>query len=371
MNRPTIADLAKEAAVSISTVNRILAGSATVRGETMQRVQAAAERIGFYGIATIEDRVRKSVPHLRLGFLLQQSNRELYQHFGRQLVAACLERRDEIVHPTVECVDQLTPENISARLKALGMVNDAVAVVAAEHPLIAQTIRELAEAGRPVVAYITDQSAPDRAGFVGTDNWKMGRTAALMIAQMTPAAGRVAVFIGNHRYQCQDVSDASFRSYLRENAPQIVVEASRPTHEEPDEAYRMVREILAQDDDLTGIFIVGGGISGVLRALREVPAERRRGIRLICRDIGPETRKGFSEGLITAALCHPIEQTSAALVQTMYEATQAAAGQRPSDNRNYVIKLFRQIRHRAIALCAPLAQTNTSPILRAQASENA
>jgi LacI family transcriptional regulator, galactose operon repressor len=40
-------------------------------------------------------------------------------------------------------------------------------------------------------------------------------------------------------------------------------------------------------------------------------------VRIICRDIGPETRKGLSEGLITAALCHPLDQTSNELIATM------------------------------------------------------
>lgn len=320
MHRPTIKDLAEAAGVSVATVNRILAGSASVKGITVQRVQGAAERIGFYGTGAIEDRYRKTVPNYRLGFLLQQSSRELYQLFGKKITLACQDRRDEVVHPVIEFVDMLTPENIASRLKALGRDCDAVAIVAADHPLIAQSIRELHEQGKPVVAYITDQSAPERAAYVGADNWKLGRTAAWLIASTTHGPGRVVVFIGNHRYQCQDVSDASFRSYMREHAPHLTIEESRPTHEEASLAHRMVAELLAQTDDLAGILIVGGGISGILTALREVPAERRRAIRLVCRDIGPETRKGLSEGLITAALCHPLEQTSAALVQAMIDA---------------------------------------------------
>ena len=53
------------------------------------------------------------------------------------------------------------------------------------------------------------------------------------------------MFIGNHRYQCQDIADASFRSYIRENASHLTVEDSLPTHEEPKEAYRIVSELLA------------------------------------------------------------------------------------------------------------------------------
>lgn len=320
VRRPTIADLAEASGVSVSTVNRILGGTAPVRGTTMQRVQSAAERIGFYGIGAIEDRLRKATPTYRLGFLLQQSTRELYQLFGRKIVEACRGRRDEVVDPLVDFVDRLTPDNTAGRLLALARECEAVSVTGADHPVVGQAIRTLRGQGKPVVTYITDQSAPERAAYVGLDNWKLGRTAGFLIAQMTSGPGRVAVFIGNHRYQCQDVADASLRSYLREHAPRLVVDESRPTHEEPDIAYRMVRDLLDTTDDLVGILIMGGGISGVLRALRQTPADRRANVRLICRDIGPETRKGLSQGLITAALCHPLEMTSATLVQTMIDA---------------------------------------------------
>ncbi|TMV35620.1 LacI family transcriptional regulator, partial [Thioclava sp. BHET1] len=113
MNRPTIAHLAEEAGVSVSTINRILGGTASVRGSTMQRVQAAAEKIGFYGIGAIEDRLRKSVPHYRLGFLLQQSNREIYQLFGRHIVSSARRRHTDLVEPLIDFVDLLTPENIA------------------------------------------------------------------------------------------------------------------------------------------------------------------------------------------------------------------------------------------------------------------
>ncbi|SJM29064.1 LacI family DNA-binding transcriptional regulator [Mesorhizobium delmotii] len=327
MRRPTIADLAEAAGVSVSTVNRILGGTLPVKGTTMQRVQSAAERIGFYGIGAIEDRLRKASPNYRLGFLLQQSTRELYQLFSKKIIEACRGRRDEVVDPLIDFVDLLTPDNIAGRLLELGKECDAVAVIAADHPVIGQAIRTLREQGTSVVTYITDQSAPERAAYVGADNWKLGRTAAWLIAQMTSGPGRVAVFIGNHRYQCQDVADASMRSYLREHAPRLVVDESRPTHEEPEVAFRMVSDLLQTTDDLVGILIVGGGISGVLRALRQAPPDRRKGIRLICRDIGPETRKGLSEGLITAALCHPLEPISNLLVQTMIDVvSQDATG---------------------------------------------
>lgn len=318
--RTTIADVAREAGVSVSTVNRILSGGGGVRHATIQSVQDAAERVGYYGVGAIAARKHDSLPRYRLGFLLQQSTRAVYRLIADKIREAVTQRKTERIDAVIEFVDQLVPDHIAERLHKLGDSCDAVAVIAADHPVIGQTIQQLHALGKPVVAYITDQSARERAAYVGTDNWRLGRTAAWLISQTTQGPGRVAVFIGHHRYQCQDVSDASFRSYIREHAPRLTVDDSRPTHEDPAEAYHMVKELLQTTDDLVGILIVGGGISGVLQALREAPEDKRQSIKLVCRDLGPETRKGLSEGLITAALCHPLEETSAVLLQTMIDA---------------------------------------------------
>lgn len=322
MAQPTIADLAKFSGVSVSTVNRILHGSKTVRTSTIQRVLEAAEELGFYGLGSITSRKKESVAQYRFGFLLQQSKRELYQLMGQKISAAANIRQDVNIETVIDFVDNLEPENTAARLEKLGNTCDAVAIIAAVHPLVDQTIRLLTAQGTPIVAYITDQSAAERAGYVGTDNWKLGRTAAWFIDHTTHGPGRVAVFIGNHRYQCQDISDASFRSYMRENAPNLHLDDSKLTNEDPDQAYRMVRELLNDQGDLVGIYIAGGGISGVLAALREVPTSRQRRVRVVCRDIGPETRKGLTEGLITAALCHPLGRISDVLLDTMLHTVQ-------------------------------------------------
>src|SRR5690349_3476049 len=165
MNRPTMADLAKAAGVSVSTINRIVGGSASVRAATIQRVRDAADEIGYYGLAVIDARKKEAMEHYRLGFLLQQSSRELYQLFGMKIMEAARQWHDAKIEAVIEFVDRLEPENIATRLKRLGDDCDAAAVIAADHPLIGQTIQALRARGKPVIAYITDQSAPDRAGF--------------------------------------------------------------------------------------------------------------------------------------------------------------------------------------------------------------
>ncbi|SEQ10230.1 LacI family transcriptional regulator [Devosia sp. YR412] len=317
MKRPTIVDLSEASGLSISTINRLLHGTGSVKAQNVDLIVETAERIGFYGLGALKERTRTNLPHRRLSFLLQQSHRPIYQLWAERIEAAAERSRSAIIDANILFEDDLTPEAVAANLLALGEESDAIAVVAADHPLVAQAIDELRGRSVPVVAFITDLSAASRAGFVGTDNWKAGRTAAWFINQTVSEPGKVYPFIGSHRYQCQDISDASFRSYMREHSPHLQVCDTQLTQEEPENAYEIVSGLLAAEPDLRGLFINGGGISGVLKALRELPDERRRTIKLVCRDIGPETRRGLNEGLITASLCHAPERMPLELIDVM------------------------------------------------------
>jgi LacI family transcriptional regulator len=317
MNRPTIADLSKAAGVSLSTVNRLLHGTSSVRQETIDRILNAADEIGFYGLGSLRARKRENLPHRKLGFLMQQSHRPLYRMWAEGITDAAMRYADAVIETNVQFEDDLSPEAVAANLLKMGENADALAIITADHPLVSQAIDELRARGVPVVAYVTDLSAASRAGFVGTDNWKAGRTAAWFISQTATEPGKVVPLIGSNRYQCQDISDASFRSYMREHAPDFQVAETILTHEVPENAYSIFRGLIDEEPDLRGLFVNGGGISGVLRAMRELPVERQRDIRIICRDIGPETRKGLTEGLITAALCHSIEKMPRQLIEVM------------------------------------------------------
>ena len=186
--------------------------------------------------------------------------------------------------------------------------------------MVGNEINALRDAGKPVVAYLTDQSASGRAGYVGADNWVLGRTAAWFVAQTTARPGRVQVLVGNHRYQHEELSEAGFRAYLRERATGLIVSDVRVMLDDSGEAHRIATELLAGDEDLVSVYAAGGCNSGLLMALREVPESRRRGLCIICRDTGPETRRVLAEGLITVGLSVPLEATTQQLILTMLEA---------------------------------------------------
>ena len=321
MNRPTIADLAKAASVSVSTVDRVLNGRDPVRQATAEQVLQAAERIGFYGVGTIRRRLAADKPARSFGFLLQQSHRQLYQMYGSVLTRATAAVSEVRARAVVEYTDDLSPDVIAERLLHLGREVDAVAIVTADQPHVNHAIEVLKADAVPVFALISDLTSPMRAGYVGADNWKMGRTAAWFITSMARQSGKVVVYVGSHRYLCQDICEASFRSYIRERSDGWQMLDTPSTREEPQIAYEITRDLLASEPDLVGLYVAGGGATGVVRALREEDPARAQRLIVVTRDLTGETRAALVDGIINAALTHPAEAMAAALLEAMVQAT--------------------------------------------------
>ena len=318
INRVTIADVAKAAGVSLSTVDRVLNGRAPVRRDTAERIHAVAESIGFHAAGVIRERVRGKRMRHRLGFLLEQPDVAFYRELAEALVRANDAQGEFCEAPTIEYMDDISPEAVSLRLRALAQRVDAVALVAADHPLIGAEIERLKAKGVPVFALISDLSTAARAGYAGLDNRSVGRTAAWFITQMAHEPGKLAIFVGSHRFQCQELCEMSFRSYMREHAPSFELMEPLVTLESNQLAEEGTRDLLHRHPDIVGIFVAGGGVDGVLRALRE-HRKNNSGPRPIgvARELTERVREGLLTGDLHAALSHPLPQLAQALVAMM------------------------------------------------------
>ena len=325
MTRPTIHDLARAAGVSVATVNRVLAGAANVRVPTRQRVQEAAESIGFYGLGAIQSRGAASRPKYRFGFLLHQGTRSFYRMLAQELAAAARAVPDAGIDARIEFLDDLSPQNTAARLHEMGEKCDAVAVVAAVHPLVSAALESLRARGVPVFALISQLSATGQVPYVGLDNWKVGRTAAWAVAQMAKAPGKVGILVGNHRYRCQDMNESGFRSYFREFAPGFTLLEPLLTFESATIAQEMTERLLRDHPDLVGLFVAGGGITGALTALR---ASRRAGqIVSVGFQLMDVTRTALLDGVLTLVISHPLADMARETVAGMIRAVSQRDGE--------------------------------------------
>jgi LacI family transcriptional regulator len=327
--RPTIADLARAAGVGISTVDRVLNGRHPVRRPTAERVLAAAEAIGFHGTSAIRRRLGSERPERTLGFILQERATPFYRLLGEALALATTTAPMLRGRPVVDHFAEITPTAVAERLLQVGKKVDAVAIVAADHPYVTNAIDELRGRGVPVLALISDLSAESRAGFVGLDSRKLGRTAAWAMRHLARRPGEVGIVVGSHRFLCQELSEMSFRSYFREHAPNFHLREPLASLEDTRLAHESTLDLLRRTPDLVGLFVAGGGIEGVILALREADAAGR--VTTIGLDLTDVTRKGLIDGTLSLVLSHPQERIARAAVSAMATALENGGGEPPSE----------------------------------------
>ena len=317
--RPTMADVAREAGVSLSTVDRVLNLRADVRADTAQRIAAAAARLGFHAKGVIEQRVLNDRPTLRLGFLLQKSGVPFYQGLAHALSNAAATCRRARIRVVMGYLDDLDPVIVAQRILALRDQVDGLGVVAVDHPRVREAVAQLRETGVSVVALLSELSSVSGTGYVGLDNRLTGRTAGWFISRLASRPGAAAVMLSSQRFQCQELCELSFRSYLAGHSSEWELLASRLTLEDDEFAYGNTLDLLTAEPDLAGLYVAGGGIAGVLRALRSFQEQQLRLPVVVCHDLTPLTREALKTGLVQAVLSHPVvtmaEQTVEALVE--------------------------------------------------------
>jgi len=325
-NRVTIIDLAKAAGISVSTVDRIMNKRGPVQRATAEHVLSVAQEIGFKGVPSLRQRLSEDAPAKTLGFVLNKRERHLYGSFAKALVDATNASTKIKGKVIIRHVDDLSARSIADALLSLADECDSVAGVCIEHPRVNQAIHELAMRGVPFWALLSDLSAPHRAGFIGTNGWKLGRTAGWFMSRLCAPDSTIGVFIGSEQYLCQKEYEAGFLNYLREAQSDFKLLPARQTLEDDENAYRLTKRLLDENTSLSGIFMGGGGIDGVVHALQE-RADRK--ICVVSAEISDLTPKHLIDEVVDVALSHEFGTVAALAVQAMETSSVSMAPSNP------------------------------------------
>jgi LacI family transcriptional regulator len=322
--RPTITDLANAAGVSVATVDRVLNGRHKVREETARRVYDAAKAIGYHAVSLLRQRVFEDLPQYRLGFILQKPNQYFYQSMTREIEAAALSAPGVRIIPQIDYNTSATPTALTEKLKAVAARNQAVALVCPDYPAVTAAVEDLREKGIPVFSLLSDFAAGVREGYVGLNNRTVGRTAAWMIAKAARKPGKVATFIGSHRFHGHELREIGFRSYFRENAPDFEVLDTLVNLDTAEITHEATVNLLQRHPDLIGFYVCGGGMEGAITALAE---EKRAGkLLVVVNELTPESRAALADDLVTMAISTPAAPIARELIGQMVAAIDRGIG---------------------------------------------
>jgi len=309
--RATVHDVAREAGVSLATVDRVLNGRPGVRPGTAQKVEDAIGRLDFRRDLSASLLARSR--DLNLRFLIPDGANEFMDHLadavGRRARAAKAERlRIETTR-----LAALDAEGVAAQLDALGKAScDCVVVVATDEPAVVRAVDAASRRGVQVLTLVSDLPGSSRRQFIGIDNLAAGRTAGSLMGRFCPT-GEVAIVAGSLGLRDHAERLAGFLDVARVEFPGLTVIGPVEAHDRDEETKTAIRRLLAEHPGLAGIYNLGAGNAGLIAAVEDWDRPSRP--RVIAHELTTATRRGLASGAIDVVLDqNPDAEITAAIV---------------------------------------------------------
>ena len=298
--RVTIQDVAREAAVSAATVDRVLNRREGVRPSTVARVESAIRRLNYQ-----PDRLAARLARARdyrFVFVLPSGTNTFMQNLAAEVQDASGRMVAERVIVELVSVDVFDAEKLAEALEQVGTTHpDGVAVVALDHPMVREAMNALADAGVPVVTLVSDVPNARRIHHVGIDNSAAGRTAATLLGRFVGSRrGRVGLIAGSLFLRDHAERQYGFEQVMHREFSHLQV---LPVREGRDDYLRneeVAAQLLEETSDLVGIYNAGAGNRGVIGALEA--AGRGRDIVYVAHELTQFTRRGLVRGTVDAII---------------------------------------------------------------------
>ncbi|MFO1068314.1 MAG: LacI family DNA-binding transcriptional regulator [Geminicoccaceae bacterium] len=315
--RATIADIARAAGVSTATVDRVLNDRSGVRARTRDSVRAAAARLGY-----ADPPAPAAGPVSALEVLLPGGTNSFMSVLAARLDEAAALRATEVAL-TVRRIEGFVPEVLAAELQAARGRAEGVAVIALDHPLVREAIRELVAAGVPVLTLVSDIAQVPRCAYVGIDNRAAGRLAGHLLGRfMGKGRGQVAMFAGSLSYRGHEEREAGFRHALAEDFPELEIVELREVRDDLQRSLQEARGLLAAYRGLGGIYNIGAGNRGIAAALEE--SGRAREVVFIGHELTEHTRRFLLGGTMDAVIDQNPREEAAAAVERLLAAVRGS-----------------------------------------------
>ena len=340
--RPTVNDIAREAGVSLATVDRVLNARPGVREKTIRAVNDAIARLGYVRDLAAANLARGR--SYRVAVLLPDTESQFIQSLAEALTeagSAAATSRTELKLHRFPAED---PHALAALLATL-VKRDyvGVALMAPETPVVRDAVRSLRAKGIPVVALVSD--LPNADHFVGIDNRAAGRTAGVMMGRFLGGSPGQVMVLGQSLL-ARDMIERrrGFDEVMQRDFPGLEVLQSLETHGSPTTLRQVVAEMLGNAPHVRGIYAMGGGSRTLTQTLDDMGLSGK--LTVICHELTPHVRIALERGSITAV----ITQNIGHLARSTLRVLRAKADNQPLDEGQEQIRIEIVLRENLPAL---------------------
>lgn len=292
--RATVHDVAREAGVSLATVDRVLNGRRGVRQTTIDKVEAAVTKLEFRRdlTASLLARARDIRVHVLLPDGTNQFMTNLATALERQRPHAATER----MRLTGERVRALDSKALAAALAKLTPANcDCAIIVANDDDETREAVAAAQKRGVAVLTLVSDLPGSVRHHFIGINNAAAGRTAASLMGRFCPQGGKIGLLLGAKSLRDHMERLSGFKQVVAAEYPDLELIGPVEGRDDAEIAGRGIAELLAAHPDLKGIYSMGAGNSGLVNAVTEAG---RQDLSIIAHELTESTREALKQGVV-------------------------------------------------------------------------
>jgi LacI family transcriptional regulator len=207
----------------------------------------------------------------------------------------------EQVSATIALVRGFDPLALAEKLTALRDHVDGIAVMAVDHPIVREAVRELLSAGTAVVTIGSDIRSIDHLGYVGIDDLQAGRLAGYLIGRLASGrAAKVAFFAGSISYRGHQEREMGFHQILREEFKNLDVVEHREVQDSRTMAEIEMKDILKRHSDIAAVYNAGGGTAGIAAVIER--SGRANDINFVAHDLTDGNKSLLLRGTLDAVI---------------------------------------------------------------------
>ncbi len=292
----TISKIAELANVSRGTVDRVIHNRPNVSKKAKDRVLKIIDELGYTPNLAAKALVSKN-KGLLFSVVMAPDFNPFVSDVKKGVENAYNEYKSFGVEVDIEVINTLNAEEqlkILDKLERQGVRGIAIVPIACD--LIVQRINQLIEKGIDVVTFNSDIKGTNRLCFVGQDNEKAGKVAFELMENIVPKDSKVGVIISSLNLECHQNRLTGFVAKLSASKSGLKTVAINENQDKDELSYDLVMSFCKNNPDLKGIYVTGGGVTGVGNALKECNMHNK--VKVISHDIVAPVIKLMKEGII-------------------------------------------------------------------------
>ena len=297
--RATVHDVAREAGVSLATVDRVLNARPGVRQKTIDKVEAAVEKLNFSRDMSASMLARSR--DIRITFIMPEGTNQFMENLAAAIKHQSRQVAAERIYIGTSFVRAFDSAAFARQLGDLNPENcDCAIVVATDNDVSRDAINDAQKRGVPVMTLVSDLPGSARRRFIGIDNRAAGRTAGALMGRFCGGSGTIGLIVGSLDLADHRDRYEGFREIIHQEFPRMRLIGPEEGFDEPGMTGACVSSLVADHADLSGIYSMGAGNSGLVEAL-EVTA-RAGQLHVIAHELTTSTRAALKAGTLDVVL---------------------------------------------------------------------